>query len=148
MWNRLEKENNPINKLTIVEGYPNRKNLPLFSSNLENLLLKAATDKNFKENLLQDRNSILEDSEFSLSPQDKMILKSISVTRLSDMIEKFTIQQTSRRSFLKNAAAALALLTIGCIPKAVNTSSGIDDNTPPLVTPKPLPTNYCSNHLE
>ncbi len=138
-----KNKRNFFNKLTIVGGQPPRKNVPLYSSNLEKLLFKAASDEDFKEQLLHNRHSILEDPALSLSPQDKMILKSIPVVKLTDMIEKFVIQRTSRRCFLKNAAATVALLTIGCISEPIDTSSKISetgDAPLPLVTHKPVPT--------
>jgi len=132
-----DKNNNFFNKLTIVGGQPPRKNLPNVSGNIEKILLNASTDKNFKEKLLNDRKSILEAPEFSLSSQDKILLQSIPDNRLKDMIENLIIQRTSRRNFLKNAAATLALLATGC--NAVATESSTDDAPPPLVTHKPVP---------
>lgn len=132
-----DKNNNFFNKLTIVGGQPPRKNLPDANGNIEKILFKAATDESFKYKLLIDRKSILEDPELSLSSQDKILLESIPDNRLRDMIEKFIIQRTSRRNFLKNAAATLALLATGCNVAA--TESSTDEVPPPLVTHKPVP---------
>lgn len=115
-----ERKKDTPNKLTIVGGQPLREGPAVFSTNIEKLLLKASTDKDLKESLLQDRNAVLHNSEYSLNHQDKMILMSIPTLRLEDMIKRFSIQRTSRRTFLKGAAATVALLATGCISNKTN----------------------------
>ncbi len=77
-----ERKKDPPNKLTIVGGQPSRKDTPTFSNNIEKLLLNSAVDDKFRTAFLKDRESILEDPEFSLTSQDKAILRSISLPTL------------------------------------------------------------------
>jgi len=99
------------NKQGLTTEKSDRKNSSVINTNIEKLLLKATDDKKLGEELLQDRNSILENPEFSLSAQDKMILKSIPGDRLKDMIEKFALQKRPERKIFKGAALIMALLT-------------------------------------
>jgi len=86
-----------------------------FSTGIERIFLKSLTDENFRENLLKNREDALSDLKYPLTPQDKMLLKSIPHKKLEDMISRFNFQRTSRRNFLKGAAATVALLATGCI---------------------------------
>jgi len=106
----MDKEDN---KQGLTTEKSDRKNSSVINTNIEKLLLKATDDKKFREELLQDRSSILENPEFSLSAQDKMILKSIPGDRLKDMIENFALQKRPERKIFKGAAIIMALLIIG-----------------------------------
>jgi len=108
------------------------KNNPL---NIEKLLIKAASDEEFKKSLFSDRKAVIERPEFSLSPQDKMILSAIPSERLQGMIEKFSAQKTSRRNFLKFAAASAAFVTTSLL---LNTSCLCTDMT--CTGARPMPT--------
>lgn len=123
----MDKNNiNPEKKITIVGGQPSGADSSVFNDNVEKLLLKAASDENFKKDFLQDRESVLKKKEFSLTEHDKMILGSIPVKQLGTMIDKFCKQRTSRRNFLRGAAASAALLAGGTI-----FSSAQATNSPP-----------------
>jgi hypothetical protein len=80
-------------------------------SGMEKFLFRTASDKDFRDSFLRDRKSFLENSNFSLSHQDKMILSNIPLKNLSDMIEKLGSRRSSRRNFLKGAAAGALFLT-------------------------------------
>lgn len=86
------------------------KNMP-HSSGLEKILMKAATDEVFRESLLNDREKALEKSGNPLNSVDKMLLMTATQDRLEGIIKKFIYQRTSRRNFLKGAAASVALIT-------------------------------------
>jgi len=138
----LNKKKSLLSKLTIVGGQPSPKNPPLFNTNIEKFLLKASSDRNLKEALLKGQKKILENPEFSLSPQDRKILESIPSERLENMIEKLSCQKTSRRHFLRGAAASVALIATGSLlgPALAQTPSpptGISPDYPPQVTPTP-----------
>jgi hypothetical protein len=106
----MDKEGG-LSKTTIVGGQPDniKSIIPGINNSIENILMKAASDEEFKEKLLNDRLTVLEE-ESSLNHIDKNMLQSIPSSSLNSMIEKFTGQITSRRNFLKGAAASAALL--------------------------------------
>lgn len=109
-------ENDNKNKITIVGGQPSADLPPTnFSSNIEKILLKAATDEDFKNSLLQDRKLAIEKLNLSLTIQDKTILETISLSSLAGIIEKLARQRKSRRNFIKGAAAGVALISIASI---------------------------------
>lgn len=125
------------------------KNNPL---NIEKLLIKAASDEEFKKSLFADRKSVIESPEFSLSPQDKMILSAIPSERLQGMIEKFSVQKTSRRNFLKFAAVSAAFVTTSLF---LNTSCLCSDMTctgarpiPPVATQKVGPDGDMIDYMD
>lgn len=107
----MGKKENP--GITIVGGQSFRKEETRKSSNtnIEKILIRASLDKEFREILLKDRESAIEKSGVILSPVDDKIIKSIPLSGLKGMIEKFMDQKTSRRNFLKGAAASAAILT-------------------------------------
>lgn len=80
-------------------------------SDLEKFLFKTASDKNFRDSFLKDRKSFLANPGLALSHQDKTILGNIPLKNLSDMIEKLCSRTSSRRNFLKGAAAGALILT-------------------------------------
>jgi len=101
-----------FSKTTIVGGQPDNKE-SLYGGmniNIEKLLMKAASDEKFRDDLLNNRKTVLE-KEDSLTGLDKMILGNIPAGTLTNMIEHFIHQSTSRRNFLKGAAASAAFLT-------------------------------------
>jgi len=103
-------EENRINKLTIVGGQPLREdNSFSFNKNIEKILIKAASDEKFRKELTENRKNVLEKEE--LNPTDKMLLGTIPLKQLNNMIDKFSGYRSSRREFLKGAAASAALLT-------------------------------------
>jgi len=104
-----------------------------FDINIEKILLKAVTDRNFKEQLLYDRKSALENQDIPLTIEDKIILEKIPVQMLHNMIENFLKQQSTRRKFLKDAAATVALLTTSIVISSCNENSG--DVTEPAAYP-------------
>ena len=81
--------------------------------NIEKLLMSAAFDEKLKKDLLFNREAVINNEEFSLKPQDRMLLSCIPQNKLEDMINKFSFQKTSRRSFLKGAAVSAALISTG-----------------------------------
>jgi len=107
----MEKED----KLTIVGGQASGGKPPLFSTAIEKLLIRVVSDETLKDELLQNRQSVLNNPEFALSHQDKTILERIPLVQLKDMVKRFSIQKYSRRTFLKEAAATVALLATGII---------------------------------
>ena len=126
-------------KLTIVGGQASGGNQPLFSTAIEKLLLRALSYENLKQSLLHDRKSILNNPEFTLSPQDKAILERIPPARLKDMLERFSSQRETRRNFLKGAAATVALLATAF----VNVNAA--ELTPtPVATPINTPTSILN----
>ena len=139
MNNKEKKGKSPVSRLTIVGGQPGPKSPPVFNTNIEKVLLKASGDKNFKESLFNDRKSALENPEISLSPQDKMILEAIPYDGLKTMIEKFSHQKTSRRNFLKGAAASAALIVTGSLlaPALAQTPIAPTGIAPDQPTPAP-----------
>jgi len=100
------------------------------SNNIEKLLILAATDDDFRNLLLQDRKSVIENPEFSLNKNDKIILANISLSRLSNMIELFLVQSISRRNFLKGTAASLAIISGGSLLSSSLTSAAEKQNYP------------------
>lgn len=104
-----------------------------FNINIEKILLKAVTDRNFKEQLLHDRKSALENQDIPLTAEDKIILNKIPPQMLHNMIENFLHQQSTRRKFIKNAAATVALLTTSIIISSCNENS--KDRTEPTSHP-------------
>jgi hypothetical protein len=104
-----------------------------FDINIEKVLLKAVTNRNFKEQLLHDRKSALEDQDIPLTTEDKIILEKIPSQMLHNMIENFLNQQSTRRKFLKDAAATVALLTTSIIISSCNENS--KDATEPTSHP-------------
>ncbi|MEQ8187620.1 MAG: twin-arginine translocation signal domain-containing protein [Candidatus Eremiobacterota bacterium] len=104
-----------------------------FDVNIEKVLLKAVTDRGFKEQLLYDRKSALENQDISLTTEDKIILEKIPLQMLHNMIENFLKQQSTRRKFLKDAAATVALLTTSIVISSCNENS--QDVTEPAVHP-------------
>ena len=107
-----------------------------FDVNIEKILLKAVTDRDFKEQLLYDRKSALENKDISLTTKDRIILEKIPVQMLHNMIENFLKQQSTRRKFLKDAAATVALLTTSIVISSCNENSG--DVTEPATHPSAL----------
>jgi hypothetical protein len=99
------------NKTNTTGDQSHKKEGSSVSTNIEKILIKATMDEKFKETLLNDRKSIMEEGEFSLNNLDKMILTNISLERLENMINNFSKQYTSRRNFLKGAAASVALIS-------------------------------------
>ena len=153
---RNNKEVPPDNKLTIVGGQPSEKKPQLFNTNIEKLLLKATSDEEFREKLLNNRKEVLEDEEHSLTSQDKMLLSSIPPEKLKDMIEKFKLQKNPKKKILKGSAITMALLTCSYIDMVqsfrTNTlgirSDDIIDHTYVLSTlSKPVLTLYISTIL-
>jgi len=103
-------EENRINKLTIVGGQVSEKNSPyLFSTHIEKILIKAASDEAFRKELTENRKNVLEKED--LDPTDKILLGTIPLKQLNNMIDKFSGYRSSRREFLKGAAASAAFLT-------------------------------------
>ena len=94
-----------------MDKYRNNKEVPFFNTNIEKLLLKATSDEEFREKLLNNRKEILEDEEHSLTSQDKMLLSSIPPEKLEDMIEKFKLQKNSKKKIFKGSAITMTLLT-------------------------------------
>ncbi|MEQ8171462.1 MAG: twin-arginine translocation signal domain-containing protein [Candidatus Eremiobacterota bacterium] len=127
-----------------------------FDVNIEKLLLKAVTDRDFKEQLLYDRKSALENQDISLTTEDRIILEKIPLQMLHNMIENFLKQQSTRRKFLKDAAATVALLTTSIVISSCNEHS--EDVTEPVehpsastqpsekkVTPGSVPDNFTEH---
>lgn len=85
------------------------KKIAVFS-NIEKILLRAATDEDFRDKLSEDKKSAIENPEFSLTDRDKMFLNSIPQKKLNGMVENFITQRSSRRNFLKGATASAALV--------------------------------------
>ena len=101
-------------------------------SSIEKILLRASTDKDFKDKFLEDKKSVTENAEFSLSEVDKIFLNNIPPQKLDDMIARFISQKNSRRNFLKGAAASMALLICGTVmtPSLGRSySAGMDTDT-------------------
>ncbi|MEQ8191024.1 MAG: twin-arginine translocation signal domain-containing protein [Candidatus Eremiobacterota bacterium] len=100
-----------FSKTTIVGGQPdNTKSIiPGINNTVEKLLMKAASDENFREKFLNDRAAVLE-HESSLNHIDRNMLISIPSSTLNSMIEKFISQMTSRRDFIKGAASSAAFI--------------------------------------
>ncbi len=101
-----------FSKTTIVGGQPENKEYlyGAMNINIEKLLMKAAADEKFRDDLLNNRKAVLEEED-SLTGLDKIILGNIPAGSLNNMIEHFIQQSTSRRNFLKGAAASAAFLT-------------------------------------
>ncbi|MEQ8186874.1 MAG: twin-arginine translocation signal domain-containing protein [Candidatus Eremiobacterota bacterium] len=101
-------------------------------SKIEKILLRASTDKNFRDKLLEDRESVIESREYLLTDVDKIFLNNIPPQKLNDMIEHFITQKNSRRNFIKGAAASMALLVCGTVmtPSLGRSySAGMDTDT-------------------
>lgn len=111
MCKEEEKKGDTTDKLTTVDGQPDRKNLPAFSTNIEKVLLKAVEDEKFRDMLFKDRKSALENPEFSLTSQDRMILQSIPAPTLTATLTSLMKSKlTSRRTFLKASAAGFGFM--------------------------------------
>jgi len=78
---------------------------------MEKFLFKTASDKDFRDSFLKDRKSFLANPGLALSNRDKTILGNIPLKNLSDMIERLGSRTSSRRNFLKGAAAGALFLT-------------------------------------
>jgi len=95
----LEKNENHVNNLPCAGDQSHRENSLLLDSKIEKLLFKAVIDENFRNVLFSDRKAALESPEFSLTPQDKIILESIPVTTLvstmAGMIKRLTLANIS-----------------------------------------------------
>jgi hypothetical protein len=115
LYKEEENREEVTNKLTIVGGQAESKEPPVFKTNIEKVLLKAAKDENFRNSLFTDRKSALNDPEFSLTPQDKLILETIPLptltTTLTGIIEKLVQEKMSRRNFFRASAIGLGLVT-------------------------------------
>ena len=97
-------------------------------SNIEKILLRAATDEDFRDKLYKDKKSVIENPEFVLTDPDKIFFKSIPQKKLDGMIENFITQRSSRRNFLKGAAASAALvISASMVPLSLVLAGG--DNT-------------------
>jgi len=123
----MTKRNNEKteDKLTIVGGQPARKTSAFSGTGVENFLLRVSLDEKLKKDFLEDRKKVMERLEFSLTEQDKILLFSVPSATLERMLEKFVGQRSSRRAFLKGAAASIAFLATGMIFSACN-SAGSD----------------------
>jgi hypothetical protein len=132
-----EKREETANKLTIVGGQPDRKDPPAFSTNIEQVLLKAVEDDEFRDILFKDRKSALEKSGLPITPQDKAILESIPAptltVALTNINKRVNQERTSRRGFLKASAAGFGFM--------VGSFLGI----PTMETRRVL---ECSKHME
>jgi len=118
-------EENYTNKLTIVGGQASEKSNSLsFSTNIEKILIKAASDETFRKVLMEDRKSVLEKEQ--LNPTDKMLLGTIPLKQLNNMIDKFSGYRSSRREFLKGAAASALFLT-GFVPAMAIAQDAYDE---------------------
>ncbi|RJR12603.1 twin-arginine translocation signal domain-containing protein [Candidatus Parcubacteria bacterium] len=136
----MKEKDSFINKLTIVGGQPIHAHPQPSNTNIEKLFVKATTDVRLRKLLLQDKESVIENPEFSLSPQDKMILKNISTEKLEAMIDRFIRQKTSRRNFLKGAAAVIAVITNSMVLSSCKEESDVQDKNP-TASPEPEPTD-------
>jgi len=114
-----ENREEATNKLTIVGGQAENKEPPVFKTNIEKVLIKAAEDEEFRNALFLDRKSALENPEFSLTPQDKLILETIPpehlMSNLKGIIEKLSQEKMSRRNFFRASAFGFGLVTGGVI---------------------------------
>lgn len=109
------EERKSIERTTIVGGQPFDGKQTFSGNNIEKILARASEDEDFKNSLLYDRKTFLKNSEIFLNKQDKKILETIPLLTLNSMIEKFTYQRSSRRNFLKGAAASVAFLVTGMV---------------------------------
>jgi len=118
-------------KLTIVGGQATDGNNPFnFNTHIEKILIKAASDETFRKELMEDRKSALDKED--INPADKMLLGKIPLARLSNMIDKFGDYKSSRRNFLKGAAASAALLTGAfLLPASASLQTPIPNIAPP-----------------
>ena len=107
----MEKdENNSDN--TIANGQTSGEKSSAFSTNIEKILMKAVLEEKFKTTLLEDRKSVIDNPEFSLTPGDKAMLQSIPLSKLNSMINNLCKPKSSRRAFLTNVGVAAATALI------------------------------------
>jgi hypothetical protein len=107
----MEKDENSSDN-NIAGGQTSWGKPSTFSTNIEKILMKAVLEKEFKTTLLEDRKSVIDNPEFSLTPQDKAMLKSIPSTKLNNMIDTLSKQRRSRRDFLTNVGVTAAFALI------------------------------------
>lgn len=106
-------------------------------SNIEKILLRAATNKDFRDKILKDKKSVTENTEFSLSEVDKIFLNNIPPQKLNDMIEHFITQKNSRRNFIKGAAASAAFVISASLVPLSSVLAGGDNNIDPTYGIRP-----------
>lgn len=84
---------------------------------LEQVLLRAARDEDFRDALLDDREAALEASGFSLRPSEVMSLKAMPDQVLRTTIERLDPPKQRNQRFAKAVATAVAgsvLFAVSC----------------------------------
>jgi len=107
----MEKDENSSDNTTAGEQTSGEKP-SCVSTNIEKILIKAVLDEKFRQTLLEDRKSVIDNPEISLTPQDKAMLQSIPMSKLNSMIDNLCKPKSSRRDFLTNAGVTAAAALI------------------------------------
>ena len=103
----MEKDENSSDN-TISSGQTSGGKPSCVSTSIEKILIKAVLDEEFRQTLLEDRKSVIDNPEFSLTPQDKAMLQSIPSTKLNSMIDNLCKPKSSRRDFLTGVGVVAA----------------------------------------
>ena len=86
---------------------------------VERVLYEAATDADFKQQLIADRARALEARGLALGPSEQAVLSNVTDTALKAMIDAIVVPEHKRRRFMKAVAAVSAgaaglVLVPGC----------------------------------
>ena len=99
--------------------------------NIDALLLMAKYDEDFKEKLLNDRETALTDSGIDFSAGEKMLLNNISDEQLAENILEFRVAGVTKKSLPSwaKAAAVILLLSSLMITSADDAKAGTKDDS-------------------
>ncbi|MCP4138295.1 MAG: hypothetical protein GY754_45455 [bacterium] len=116
------------NKLTIVgpEASDENESRPGINRvHIESLLLMAKYDNIFKQKLLEERESALEESGIEFTPVEKMLLMNIGREKLLQTIDEFTVPGINKKSLSnwRTAAAVIMLLSSVLIVGPLSTTA-------------------------
>jgi hypothetical protein len=121
---------------TIVGGQPagKRDSRDRASRNIEQIVLKLASNESFRERFLEDRDRTTGEAGIVLSAEEKKILDSISDKELLAMAGVLAPgKEPSRRRFLRAAASLAALSGVGvlsCDGRGIGPETPVDGIRP------------------
>ena len=103
------EEGREVVRHTIVGGRPmaRRKKKLRIPIGLEKTLYLAATDRQFRTSLLDDRNQAVRQAGYDLEESEANILKSVPQSVLTSMIDAIDTKRHTRRRFMRNVAACV-----------------------------------------
>ena len=103
----MAKDDTRITRSTEHHAGPHRTKRLKIPIGLEKTLYLAASNDEFRESLLEDREAAVAEAGCALTPVETSLLRSLPESILTSMVAAIDLKAHSRRAFMRNIAACI-----------------------------------------